>query len=442
MTLSKNGYIAAGRFGLGLKYGDRSNISRSPKTWLRNQVRDGQKTPISPNVAATDIIVREIVRAQKPKEVRKEMRRKSKAIYESEMQARFDLALQTQQPFIERLVQFWSNHFTVSYAGKPFLQAIVGAFEREAIRPHVLGKFSDMLIASTQHPAMLIYLDNINSIGPSLRKKGRNRGLNENLAREILELHSLGVKGGYTQEDVLALAKIITGWSINNSKKNGGNFSFIEKNHEPGSFTLLGKKYDAKGEGQGISALKNLARHPSTAHFIATKLVRHFVDDKPPPRAVREIETVFLRSNGDLKMVALALINLKEAWSAPLSKIKTPYDLIVSSMRLVGDKQHKFPFKRIRSSLKLLDHTPFNAPSPAGRSDIIADWISPNAMINRVEWCQSFAQYTSLEESPHSLAVKHIGRLANPDTLLWIERAPSAKEGLALLLASPEWQRR
>jgi len=441
--LSKEGYIASQRFGMGHKHSEQSRVSSAPRDWLRKQVEAGQETVLKHNSPPTKEIVRTLIRAKKPRDMRKDFRQRARAIYDAEMQARFELALSTNQPFIERLVQFWSNHFTVSFAGKFFLSSIVGAYEREVVRPHVLGKFSDMLIASAKHPAMLIYLDNINSIGANAeQKRGKNTGLNENLAREILELHTLGVNGGYAQKDVIALANIITGWTLSGSKKNGGGFVFSKKHHEPGNFVLLGKTYTQEGQGQGMAALRDIASHPSTARFVATKLVRHFVDDVPPERAIKEIEATFLKSNGDLKAVALALINLREAWQQPMTKIKTPYEMIVSSLRLVGTKNHRFPLKRVKSSLKTFDHIPFKATSPAGRSDIAADWISPNAMINRVEWCQVFSQYVSLKENPLTLAHNHLGAVAAPSTLTWIERAPTAKDGLALLLASPEWQRR
>lgn len=448
MAVSQIAFIASQRFGLGPKQRDLSALTANPKNWLRKQVRLGQQTSLNLQSSPTDQLVREHVRIPRDKrpktpEARREHRKLGRKIYEQEIEARFNLALATEQPFIERLVQFWSNHFTVSYSNLPQLAAIVGAYEREVIRPHVLGRFSDMLLASTQHPAMLLYLNNASSIGPNSQGgKRRNRGLNENLGREILELHTLGVNGGYDQNDVIALAKIITGWTIAPVEKNGGGFQFIKFMHEPGTQILLEKPYKDNGIEQGVEALNDLANHPSTAKFIATKLVRHFVDDKPPARAVRKIEQVFLKTGGDLQEVALALIDLNEAWDNPSPKIKTPYELMISSLRLIGQENTKLPFKKITQSMRLFDHIPFSASSPAGWSDISDDWISPNAMINRIEWCQTLSQVTTLDQSPSSIAEEVLPRITNSSTHFWIERAPSAKEGLALLLASPEWQRR
>ena len=191
-----------------------------------------------------------------------------------------------------RLVMFWSNHFCVS-ANKGPVRGMAGAYEREAIRPHVLGRFVDMLLAVERHPAMLVYLDNHVSIGPNSRA-GLNRGLglNENLAREILELHTLGVGGGYTQEDVTNLARILTGWTVANLANpvgEPGRFFFAPARHEPGAWTVLGKRYGEAGMAAGEAVLRDLARHPATARHIARKLARHFVSAEPPAALVARL---------------------------------------------------------------------------------------------------------------------------------------------------------
>ncbi len=225
--------------------------------------------------------------------------------YRAEALARFQRATLSEAGFVERLVTFWSNHFCISASKGGPVRILAGAFEREAIRPHVLGRFSDMLLAVEQHPAMLLFLDNQQSLGPSSRAGiNRKRGLNENLAREILELHTLGVGGGYTQQDVTSLARIITGWTFvgpDGRLGDPGNFAFNVNAHEPGSHTLLGKSYPDTGLAQGHDALKDLARHPSTAKFIATKLARHFVADVPPPALVARLAQRFTKTDGDLK---------------------------------------------------------------------------------------------------------------------------------------------
>ena len=197
-----------------------------------------------------------------------------------------------------------------------------GSFEREAIRPHVLGRFGDMLVAVEQHPAMLFFLDNEQSLGPSSRAGiNRHRGLNENLAREIMELHTLGVNGGYTQDDVTSFARVITGWTF--AGRQGvlgaaGSFVFNANAHEPGAQRVLGKIYEANGVAQGEAVLADIACHPSTATFISTKLARHFVADDPPPALVAKLQDIFVRTDGDLRLLANALIDADEAWTAPL----------------------------------------------------------------------------------------------------------------------------
>ncbi len=239
---------------------------------------------------------------------RMRMARVPQQLYRAEVSARMRKQAEARAGYVERLVAFWSNHFAVSAAKGPLVRASAGAFEREAIRPHVLGRFEDMLIAVEQHPSMLFYLDNQRSMGPNSRA-GRNRGkgLNENLAREILELHTLGVGGGYTQADVTSLARIITGWSFAGRRarrEEPGVFLFRANWHEPGDHDLLGKAYTQRGIEQGEAAFADLARHPATARHIATKLVRHFVADDPPPALVERLTKVFLDTDGDLGAVS------------------------------------------------------------------------------------------------------------------------------------------
>jgi uncharacterized protein (DUF1800 family) len=290
---------------------------------------------------------------------------------------------------------------------------------------------------------MLIYLDNVKSFGPNSRfGRAKNKGLNENLAREILELHTLGVDGGYTQSDVIGLAKIITGWRLVPPRQGGGGYQFNAAMHEPGAHKLLGKSYAQNGERQGIAALWDLAHHPSTARFIAKKMATHFISDTPSEKSIRKLEQIFLKTGGDLKAMIATLFEMKEVWQTALPKVKKPYDMIVSTFRLTQVSPGHIPFRRIERSLRLLDHIPFYAPSPAGWPDTADDWLSPNAVMNRVEWCHALAQSVRLNENPARVAKIALAGVANPDTLVWIDRAPTPVDGLALLLSSPEWQRR
>src|SRR5947209_15774703 len=254
--------------------------------------------------------------------------------YRAEALARLQRAMIADCGFVERLVVFWSNHFCISANKGGLARMWAGSFEREAIRPHVLGRFGDMLKAVEQHPAMLFFLDNQQSLGPDSRAgKNRNRGLNENLAREIMELHTLGVGGGYTQADVTSLARIITGWTFAGRRGQlgaPGSFVFNANAHQPGAQRLLGKTYEDNGVAQGEAALADIARHPSTAKFIATKFVRHFVADDPPPALVAQLEAVFKKTDGDLRAMTLALVDADAAWRTPMTKMRSPYEFLVA----------------------------------------------------------------------------------------------------------------
>src|SRR5277367_4337795 len=228
-------------------------------------------------------------------------------LFRNEARARIDAALSAEIGLVERLVWFWSNHFCVNQEKT----VMAGAYEREAIRPHVLGRFVDMLLAAEGHPAMLLYLNNAQSIGPdSVAGIHRDKGLNENLAREILELHTLGVRTVYTQADVTKFGKVLTGWTILptvSDPDHGGEFVFLQRAHEPGPQTVLGKTYPDTGVEQGRAVLADLARHPATAQHVATKLARHFIADDPPPSLIETLTKTFLDTDGDLRQVSKTL---------------------------------------------------------------------------------------------------------------------------------------
>src|ERR1700730_14805623 len=224
-----------------------------------------------------------------------------------EAEAHYRAAITAEIGFVERLVWFWSNHFCVNAIST----VMAGAYEREAIRPHILGKFADLVLAAEGHPAMLVYLDNASSMGPnSVSGINRDRGLNENLGREILELHTLGVRSGYTQDDVVSFAKVITGWTtyLPDLPERGGEFLFYPRMHEPGPQTVLGKAYRDTGVEQGRAVLADLARHPATALHVATKLARHFIADDPPFALVEVLRNKFIETDGDLWHVSKALL--------------------------------------------------------------------------------------------------------------------------------------
>ncbi|GLH81134.1 hypothetical protein SSBR45G_60430 [Bradyrhizobium sp. SSBR45G] len=358
--------------------------------------------------------------------------------------ARLQRAVLADCGFTERLVAFWSNHFCIS-AGKGELARMwAGAFEREAIRPHVLGRFADMLKAVEQHPAMLFFLDNQESLGPDSRAgQNRKRGLNENLAREIMELHTLGVGGGYTQEDVTSLARIITGWSFaGRNSRNGapGSFVFNANAHQPGAQTLLGKTYQDDGLAQGEAALADIARHPSTAKFIATKLARHFVADDPPPALVARLDAVFRTSNGDLRALTLALVDSDEAWSAPLTKIRSPYEFLVAGGRLLARVPEDPGF--YLNSLNTLGQPLWAPAGPNGFADTNAMWAAPEGMKLRLDISAQLASRLGNNLDPRDLLDLVAGDATSTETRRTIERAESRQQALVLLLMSPEVQRR
>ncbi|KYK49535.1 hypothetical protein A1D31_24805 [Bradyrhizobium liaoningense] len=364
--------------------------------------------------------------------------------FRAEALARLQRATLAECGFTERLVAFWSNHFCISASKGELARIWAGAFEREAIRPHVLGRFPDMLRAVEQHPAMLFFLDNQQSLGPDSRAgQNRKRGLNENLAREIMELHTLGVGGGYTQGDVTSLARIITGWTFAGRQGqlgSPGSFVFSVNAHQPGSQVLLGRSYEAAGLAQGEAALADLARHPSTANFIATKFVRHFVADDPPPALVGRLRDVFVKSDGDLKALAMALVDSDEAWKAPLTKMRSPYDFLVASGRLLA--QVPEDPSRYLSGLNLLGQPLWSPPGPNGFPDTNAAWAAPEGIKLRLDIAAQIGARLGNNIDPLDLLEFAAADAASTETRRTIERAESRQQALALLLMSPEMQRR
>jgi len=364
--------------------------------------------------------------------------------FRAEALARLQKACLAEVGVVERLVMFWSNHFCISAnKGQPD-RIWAGAFEREAIRPHVLGRFADMLRAVEQHPAMLFFLDNQQSIGPNSRAgERRQRGLNENLAREIMELHTLGVGGGYSQEDVTSLARIITGWTY--AGREGrlgqpGTFVFNVNAHEPGPQTLLRKVYPDTGLSQGEAALADIARHPSTARFIATKFTRHFVADDPPQALVARLAKVFAASDGDLKAMTTALLESDEAWQAPLGKLRTPYEFLVASARLVSHVPEE-P-NRVLGALNLLGQPLWTPAGPNGFADTSATWASPEGLKLRLDVASQIAARVADTVDARDLVDVVAGAAASAETRQAVARAESRQQALALLLMSPEFQRR
>lgn len=364
--------------------------------------------------------------------------------FRAEALARIQRATMAESGFVERLVTFWSNHFCTSASKGELARIWSGAFEREAIRPYVLGNFGEMLRAVEQHPAMLFFLDNQRSFGPQSRAgQNRKRGLNENLAREIMELHTLGVNGGYTQDDVAALARIITGWTF--AGRDGklappGTFTFFANAHEPGPQKLLGKVYEDTGLAQGEAALADIARHPATAKFIATKFVRHFVADDPPPVLVAKLESTFQKTGGDLRAITLALVDADEAWRAPMTKIRMPYEYLVAAGRMMG-RIPEDP-QRYLGGLNVLGQPLWAPAGPNGFADTNAAWAAPEGIKLRLDIASQISSRIADSIDPRALLDVVAGEAASVDTRQTVERAETRQQAFALLLMSPEFQRR
>ncbi|UTD27740.1 DUF1800 family protein [Bradyrhizobium sp. WD16] len=364
--------------------------------------------------------------------------------YRAEALARIQRASLAEVGIVERLVAFWSNHFCISITKGQPAHIWAGSFEREAIRPHVLGRFADMLEAVEQHPAMLFFLDNQQSVGPDSRAgQNRKRGLNENLAREIMELHTLGVGSGYSQEDVTTLARIITGWTFaGRDGKLGepGSFAFNANAHQPGPQTLLRRTYADTGVTQGEAALADIARHPATAKFIATKFVRHFIADDPPQALVGTLAQVFATTDGDLHAMTLALLDSDEAWQAPLTKLRSPYEFLVASGRLLS----RIPEEpgRYLGPLNMLGEPLWGPPGPNGFADTVAAWGSPEGLKLRLDVSAQIASRIADTVDARDLLEIVAGSAASSDTRQTVGRAESRQQALALLLMSPEFQRR
>jgi uncharacterized protein (DUF1800 family) len=358
-------------------------------------------------------------------------------LFRNEARARIDAALNAEIGFVERLVWFWSNHFCVNQEKT----VMAGAYEREAIRPHVLGRFGDMLLAAEGHPAMLLYLDNAQSIGPnSIAGINRDKGLNENLAREILELHTLGVRTTYTQDDVTNFAKVLTGWTIRQTVSDpdhGGEFVYIKRAHEPGPETVIGKVYDEAGIEQGHAVLADLARHPATAKHIATKLARHFVADDPTPPLVRRLTQCFLDTDGDLKEVTKVLVAAPEAWSPEQAKIKRPGEWIVAGLRATGETGE---IGRIIQAGNLLGEPLWRPPAPKGFSDENAAWL--DGLAQRLDIANTFAHREGLAIEPAAVMDAALGPLASAETRRAVATAESRPQAMTFLLMAPEFQRR
>jgi uncharacterized protein (DUF1800 family) len=492
MTSNLQAAIAAHRFGLGEAQLDAA-VRGDARGWLASQIgpADPQAAPAGQALPTAGEGLRrfaQFVQQRKQRRNAETMNDKAsteqafgehfRVLVQADTRARMATAATTQRPFAERLALFWANHFTVSMA-KNSARGLVGAFEREAIRPHIAGRFEDLLRAAVMHPGMLRYLDNEQSAGPHSRvvqqraraaarnddEKGpRITGLNENLAREVLELHTLGAAsaraGAYTQADVTAFAAVLTGWRVPAytyapelaaTRRAGagrdlaplGESSptrFEPTWHEPGAKTVLGQRI-AEGADGLAQVLHILARHPATAMHIATKLARHFVADEPPAALVDRLAQAFRSGDGDLPRVYRVLADAPEAWLETPAKLKSPEEMVLSTARVLQLGAKAFE-RQPDGGVSLLGQRVQAAPSPAGWPDAAAEWLGPDAVWKRVEWATRVADRVGTQVDARALAASSFGPLLTANTAKQIERAADGSQALALLLLSPEFQRR
>jgi len=443
---------ALNRFGLGAGIGERSALG-DPRAWLLDQL-DPRAALLEEPPAAAEGTPTEVARrlrvAQRggdPEDIRR-ARRDLSAVLQHERSLALTRRVVTETPYVERLVAFWSNHLCVSVLAKQQVIPLAGPYERDVVRPHVLGRFADMVLASARHPAMLVYLDNFTSVGPEspaasrAARGGRARGLNENYARELLELHTLGVEGGYRQSDVEAVARILTGWTLAAAgpaaTPDPPRYQFRPALHQPGTKTVLGRRYGPAGEREGEEIIRDLCAHPSTARFLATKLARHFVSDTPSKEAVDRIATSYSRSGGHLGAVARAIVGLEEAWDPEARKLRTPQDWLVAALRALRVKA----VPPMASALLQQLRNPLWGPdAPKGFGDEVRDWADPDGLMSRAEVARSMARRIAASGlDPVSLLDVVESPPDGPLRSLVADRSVPPAERLALVLGGPAFQ--
>ena len=483
--------IALTRFGMGARANEIETVAADPRGWLAGQIRSGGAPLPGGDLPSSAERVEAFVDYQRearavrqerrataepadsmaptaaeptsmtgemPAQAALEARRGSRrALVQGTAQAflaRAQLGATTPDGFAERWALFWANAFTAS--ATKFQSAIfMGQYESEAIRPHVFGRFEDLALAAERHPAMLLYLDQAQSIGPNSQAgERRQAGLNENLAREILELHTVGADGGYGQADVTEFARALTGWSVPNARELGGGgrgrrtgpmaapeggFIFRAAVHEPGARTVLGQSYAEGGAEQGEAILRDLANRPETGRRLARKIATHFVADTPPDALVRQLETAWSGSGGDLSAVARALVAAPESWDLAPAKVKTPYEFVISAHRAFGTRPQRVP--ALQQALVQMGQPAFSAPSPEGWPDTAADWAGPDALVKRLNWAKTAGDMAG-EIDAVALAEGALGDRLGDRTRQFVARAESRAEAVTLFLMSPEFQRR
>ncbi len=446
------------RLSLGARPGDRQQVERSGvEAYIQQQLNpDPAAEPASltqrlsrlPSLTLSPAaLFEQNAPPKKPTRAqRNEAKQRRKQVSQEAKQARILRALESHNQLQEVMVDFWFNHFNV-FMPKGMVRLWVGSYEQIAIRPHVFGKFRDLLGATAKHPAMQLYLENhlnvaSNSRQGQRRAQGVEKTLNENYARELLELHTLGVDSGYTQADIENLARILTGWDIarrQDAPENNG-FRFEPNRHDPTDKVFLGQRIPGGGVEEGELALDMLARHPSTAQYISYKLAQHFVADAPPEALVNQLADRFLSSDGDIRSVLSTLFESNEFWSPAYSqnKFKTPYQYLFSTARSVGIASPSDEvLKRLEGSLDQLSMPLYECRPPDGYAQVESAWLNADAMMRRTSL--STAVYKLKEQNQPSEAdlLATLGDQFSDQTLAVLNSSP-AQLRPTLILGSPE----
>ena len=393
--------ISSQRFGLGFQPEQRKHIAQIGfREWLYQQTKPNTYyiDPAIKDLPDSSEILTAALKLQKSKQqvkktdkqvIQQEIKKTSKELYLRQIHARHQQQINTPFDFQERLIRFWTNHFAISANGAK-MQAIAGTIENEVIRPHVNNNFSDMLSAVIKHPAMLMYLDNVKSFGPDSKRGIKNqKGLNENLAREILELHTLGVNGGYTQNDIINLSKAITGWSVKPNNQGIVTFKFISAAHQPEKIELLGKKYNQKGLKKGEACLKDLACSPATALYISEKLSQHFIGEHDLV-LINKLKMSFLANNGNLPDLYKIIIEYPKCWQTTQLRFRTPQEWLIALHRSLKSTPKK---KQLNQQLNVLAQPSYKSGSPAGWPDQDSDYNSSSGLIQRWQIADQTASF-------------------------------------------------
>ncbi len=473
------GAIAVTRFGMGARPGEIDGVAADPKGWLRAQVRpervprpEGRLLSATEGLAALGDFRRQAQESRRaataPADATtspgamaaedagvpdsgRQAARAMRIQTGQEYLASFQLATATPDGFAERWVRFWWNHFAIGI-NKLAVAPVAGGFERDAIRGHAFGRFDDMLMAVERHPAMLLYLDQAQSIGPgSPIGQGRRRaGLNENLAREILELHTVGADAGYSQADVTEFARALTGWTVRQATPrprlyagaidDPDGFTWAPLIHEPGPREVMGRTYRPGGSDQAAAILSDLAAHPGTGRRVARQLAVHFHSDAPPSSLIGRLESAWTRDGRRLDTLALALIDAPEMWEAAARKFKRPEEFVISSYRALDQTPRRL--EMVQPALLAMGQRPWAPPSPEGWPDEAAAWAAPDAVIKRLTWSQRFSEAVVRDQSPVELAEAAVGPRLGDRTRSAVRRAEDRAEAMAIFLMSPEFQRR